>query len=158
MFKVAGDAGKDVMLILGTRTSGEALFSDYVNFMKSYYGDSYAYYYKGHPTTPTGLDPEKQNLLESLGLTDVESSIAAELVLFFYPDIYLSGYPSSTFISVQNTDMACTLFNITKSSANISYASFMDIFISPRGSNYLVEYNDDSPDDLWNPDTKAFNE
>jgi hypothetical protein len=39
----------------------------------------------------------KTQELESLGITDVDSSIAAELILFFYPDIYLTtvGKPSN---------------------------------------------------------------
>ena len=37
-----------------------------------------------------------QAQLDKLGIRDVESSIAAELILFFYPDVYVSGMSNST--------------------------------------------------------------
>ena len=57
----------------------------------TYYGNEYAYY-KGHPNTPTGLWPSKQDQLRSLGITDIDSSVAAELILFFNPEVAPSGY------------------------------------------------------------------
>ena len=66
----------------------------------SIYGDDYLYYYKGHPNTPAGMYPQKQEQLDRLGLTDVDSSVAAELILFFNPEIGLSGYVSSTYLSL----------------------------------------------------------
>lgn len=159
MFGTALDSGKKVMLIMGTRTTSESNFEDYVNFVKNIYGDSYAYYYKGHPGTATGLDPDKQILLDGLGLIDVESSIAAELILFFYPDIYLSGYASTTFASVQDKEMACVLFKTPLSSAATNYKNLMDVFVTPTsGGKYLVEYND-SPTytkKKWDPLSLSF--
>lgn len=158
MFSNAVNAQKDVMLILGTRTVYEYNFSDYVNFAKTHYGDEYVYYYKGHPGTPTGLDSTKIDLLEGLGLIDVESSIAAELILFFYPDIYLCGYASGTLMSVEEDKMATVLFNKTEASADSAYKSKMDMFISSNGDGkYLVQFNDPAKDDqIWDPDTLSF--
>ncbi len=164
MFAQAEKQGKKAMLILGTRVDLETNFEDYVKYVKKVYGDDFVYYYKGHPATPTGMYPEKQTQLDSLNVIDVESSIAAELILFFYPDIYLCGYRTSTFISVTNSEMACTLFGATKaySTANDSYAGDMDAFISKidisnaaysaykdycqdsSKNYYLVEYNNNS--------------
>jgi len=158
MFEEAESQNKDVMLILGTRTSSESYFDDYVAFVKSYYGDDYAYYYKGHPATPTGMDPDKLTRLEALDLIDVESSIPAELILFFYPDIHFSGYPSTTYQSAQDSEKAHVLFNTTKAgSASYSYASLMDIYISHQSDGtYLVEYSASSDTDVWDPATASF--
>ena len=158
-FADAEAAGKQVMLFLGTTVASEGgSFSDYARFTMKFYGDDYQYYYKGHPGSPTDFHPAKQEELKALGITDVDSSVAAELILFFYPDIFLSGYTSSTYASLQNPDMAKGLFRITKADAvkNESYA-MMDWFMSPIGSasdarvqalaandaSYLVEFSDD---------------
>ncbi|RVU98706.1 ricin-type beta-trefoil lectin domain protein [Coriobacteriales bacterium OH1046] len=113
-FSAAEESGKDVMLLLGsTYPDDEPDFEGYARFVMTYYGDAYAYYYKGHPATPTDLNPAKVAQLASLGITDVDSSIAAELILFFNPGIHLVGYGSTTFSSVPE-GMAKGLFNKTK--------------------------------------------
>ena len=159
MFAEAVKENKKVMIILGTRVTGESNFDDFSKFVMKYYGDDYVYYYKGHPATPTGLYPEKQSQLDRLGIIDVESSVAAELIIFFYPDIYMCGYRSSTFLSVSNDEMACALFNTTKGGCTDAYGPSMDSFISKidvendyyepyskyctnqDNSYYLVEFN-----------------
>lgn len=112
-FKAAEENGKDVMMFLGTRVTSEQSFSEYARFAQLYYGDAYEYYYKGHLGTPSSLYPNKVKQLEDLGITDVDSSVAAELILFFSPDIYLSGYQSSTYASVPS-GMAKGMFEMTK--------------------------------------------
>lgn len=156
-FKAAEENDKEVMLFLGTRVGNEVGFSDYARFAMTYYGDGYQYYYKGHPGTPTELYPNKQEQLASLGITDVDSSVAAELILFFNPQIFLSGYNSSTYASVPK-GMAKGMFEMTKATglANPEYAD-MDYWSSrvtdttpaairnlcPSGhSCYLVEFSD----------------
>lgn len=120
MFEEAKAKGKKAMMILGSRTTSEpgyGTFSAYAKFLMMQYGDEYVYYYKGHPATPTALHPEKQAELNKLGIADVESSIPAELILFFYPDIYMAGYSSSTFQSVEKDEMATGVFGKTKAGA-----------------------------------------
>lgn len=120
MFKAAEEHNKKVMMILGSRTTMEPQlgnFSAYAKFLMKHYGDEFEYYYKGHPATPTKLHPSKQKELANLKITDVESSIPAELILFFYPDIYMAGYSSSTFNSVQKDEMATGVFGKTKKEA-----------------------------------------
>ncbi|OUP10055.1 hypothetical protein [Collinsella sp. An2] len=133
-FDDAASAGKQVMLLLGTYVQNETDFEAYADITKLYYGDAYEYYYKGHPNTPTGLHPEKQQQLDSMGITDVDSSIAAELILFFNPDVVLSGYGSSTFNSATPA-MAGGLFAIDKATALSSESgvdySGIDWFASP---------------------------
>lgn len=157
-FSEAEANNKQVMLFLGTRVTGEVSFSDYARFAMSYYGNNYQYYYKGHPATPTELYPNKVDQLESLGIIDVDSSVAAELILFFNPNIFLSGYSSSTYASVPE-GMAKGMFEMTKSEglANPQYSS-MDYWstriteasnpsilaLCENGhSNYLVEFSDE---------------
>ena len=173
MFQKATEDGKKVMMILGSWVDkSEPDFEDYVNLVKAYYGEEkYVYYYKGHPNTPTTMYPEKQAQLEALGLIDVESSINAELILFFYPGLYMCGYDSSTFMSVESDEMACAIFNGTKAGLESKdYDQKLDFFISkidPANSAYaelcteeghtyyLMEYNDTTVQDFGIYDATA---
>lgn len=157
-FSASDLSGKKSMLVLGTRVSSETDFDEYVRFTQAYYGNEYVYYYKGHPATPTDLYPSKQEQLDRLGMIDIDSSIAAEIILFFYPDISLSGYSTSTFLSA-SFEMAGGLYGKTKAQAladpTCDY-TIMDWFISPMSSanaeikslcpsldtSYLVEFSD----------------
>lgn len=157
-FQKAAENGKQAMMILGTYVFYENVFEDYAHLTELYYGDDYVYYYKGHPNTPTGMYPTKQEQLNKLDIIDVDSSIAAELILFFNPEICLSGYGTSTFNSASD-DMACGLYNTTKSSAlsgdsGVDYSG-IDWFASSISKDsayislcknghtyYLVEFSD----------------
>lgn len=159
-FAAAEAEGKKPMVLLGTYVNLEQSFEDYAKLTMTYYGDDYAYYYKGHPNTPTGLWPSKQTQLDTLGITDIDSSVAAELILFFNPEVALSGYGSSTHNSA-SSDAGCGVFNMTKAAAlspssTVDY-SIMDWFASsissssdtaiqalcPKGDTcYLVEFSD----------------
>lgn len=137
MFADAEKQGKKAMMILGSwaTAENEPDFEDYAKLIMEYYGDEFVYYYKGHPNTPTVNSPEKQAQLERLGIIDVESSINAELILFFYPDIYMCGYQSSTFLSVESEDMACAVFNTTSAAAHevesmSEYVDLVRMFLS----------------------------
>ena len=172
MFEAAESQNKKAMMILGSwaNETNEPDFESYVRMVKAFYGDEFVYFYKGHPNTPTALYPNKQAQLEKLGLIDVESSINAELILFFFPDIYMCGYSSSTFTSVYSEEMACALFNVSKDTAysNESYDAYKELIgfyatkiASPAESPYaslcpdadhtyfLMEFNrDDKPADI----------
>ena len=161
MFEAADNQGKKAMMILGSwaNAENEPDFAAYVNLVKKYYGDEFVYYYKGHPNTPTSTVPEKQTQLSELNLIDVESSINAELILFFYPDIYMCGYNSSTFMSVESEEMACAIFNMTKEAAaenegTENYRDLIGLYLSPIEDTaayaecaaadheyFLIEYN-----------------
>lgn len=165
MFAKANEEGKKVMMILGSHATDtpEANFVEYVNFVKQYYGDEYVYYYKGHPNSPTNQYPTRAQLISDLGLIDIESTIAAELILFFFPDISMSGYASSTFDSIVEQEMACVYFGTTKAAAladaNIKNGAMFDAYIAPIASHgstyseyateeghvyYVVEFNDNN--------------
>lgn len=158
MFSAADTNGKPVMLILGSKVTSESNFEDYAKMVMKYYGDTYEYYYKGHPGTPTILYPSKQEQLERLGITDVDSSIPAELILFFFPNIYMCGYDSTTFQSVESEEMACGMFNMKKATGlTKTYGELLDFFsssinssdetygkycVNPEHTYYLLEFND----------------
>ena len=148
-FAKAEAEGKKAMMILGTYVNNEKNFEDYVHLTELYYGDDYVYYYKGHPNTPTGMYPEKQQQLNDLDLIDVDSSIAAELILFFNPTLSLSGYGTSTFNSADD-EMACGLYNSTKASAlaasGVDYSG-IDWFASSLNGNKTYEglYDEENP-------------
>lgn len=154
-FATSAASGKKVMMFLGTRLEKEVGFADYAAFTKKYYGDIYDYYYKGHPATPTPFYADKVAQLKTLKITDVDSSVPAELILFFNPKIYMSGYPSTTYLSVSDPDMAKGLFGLTKAqglaSASPDY-SIMKWFMAPKTSHtgaiaalpgdFVIEFSD----------------
>ena len=161
IFEAADTQGKKAMMILGSwaDAKSEPDFEAYVRFVKLNYGDEFVYYYKGHPNTPTSLYPDKQAQLEKLDLIDVESSINAELILFFYPNIYMCGYNSSTFMSVEKPEMATAMFNMKKAECTGEYKDLIGIYLSKidvasseykslctnaKHSYFLMEYNDGS--------------
>ena len=177
MFELADTQGKKAMMILGSwaTAENEPDFEDYANLIKAYYGDEFVYYYKGHPNTPTSNHPEKAAQLEKLGLIDVESSINAELILFFYPDIYMCGYNSSTFMSVESEEMACCMFNMTVEDANKNegmteykdligiYASkitadsdYKDLIENEENSYYLMQFNGEEKIGVYNATENTF--
>lgn len=144
-FNSAEQQGKKAMMILGTYVYNEQNFDDYARLTQLYYGDEYMYYYKGHPNTPTGLYPEKQVQLNELEIEDVDSSIAAELILFFNPEISMSGYGTSTFNSA-SSEMACGLYNMNKETAlsetqSVDYTG-IDWFASSINENTKKEIRD----------------
>jgi len=158
-FPEAGDSGKEIMVLLGTAPAYERdELPDYARLTMAFFGDDYVYYYKGHPASPTEMDPAKQAMLDSLLISDIYSSIPAEFILFFYPEIYLSGYNSTTYTSVP-VGMGKFMFDMTRAQglANPLYEN-MDAWVSRVNSTkpaniqalcpttshryYLVEFSD----------------
>ncbi len=117
MFAEASKNHKKVMVLMGSRVTRETDFEEFTKFVKNYYGDGYEYYYKGHPGTPTKLYPEKQQQLKNAGVHDVDSSIPAELILYFYPDVYCSGMSNSTLNSSYKDGRTCAYFGARKAAA-----------------------------------------
>lgn len=111
-FSAADEANKKILLILGTSAMEENL-EDYLAMLNCMYADEYVIYYKGHPKYPTGLNQEKNALFAEYDIVDIDASIAAELILFYRPDIYLTGWQSTTFKAAQ-ADKLLILFNHTK--------------------------------------------
>jgi hypothetical protein len=169
---------KKIMMILGTAKAveNENPVDQFVNFTQAYYGDQFEYYYKGHPGWIIEGDKERLAHMAELNLQTLDSSIAAELFGFYNPDIYLSGYTSTTFQSIGSAETNGGLYNITKDAAyntsKLEYAEKMDFFMTdmettppseeilalrpnPAHQNYLVEFNK-TPEDtdiaIWDAD------
>ncbi len=165
-FAEATTENKKVMMILGTSWAGEAAtLEDYMRATMQVYGTDYVYYYKGHPGYPTSNYPERQAILnrlkaEGYALYELDNSIAAEFFLFFFEDIEMIGYPSTTFESGTDAN-ADGVFGYTKASEY--YAQLLETYISKitdvsafnetysdkgltlteGGNYYLVEYKDE---------------
>lgn len=155
--------GKKPMMILGTSRSVENKnpVAPFIRFTKFFYGDEYAYFYKGHPGYITEDYPERMEEMKNLGLTVLDSSIAAELFQYYNPGLYMSGYTTSTFQNVGDASSDCGLFNIQKEAAlsDVVYAKDMDFFMTnikkvdddavyelitnKKHSNFLVEFSDE---------------
>ena len=142
MFAESQKEGKRAMVFLGSWANevNEPDFDAYVRFMKLYFGNEFVYYYKGHPSTPTVNYLHKQQQIEELDLIDIESSINAELILFFYPDIYMCGYNSSTFMSAMSDEMAAAIFNMTRDECKNDYAERIGIFVSRIDNDNYKSY------------------
>lgn len=139
MFEKAANEDKKIMVILGTWTDTEKStnFDDYVKAVQKYYGDNYVYYYKGHPKNPTNSVAGKLEHLADLGLIDVDSTIPAELIFFFNPDAYCTGYQSSTFVSLDD-EHSCGIFDVKKDAFSESYKSNIDFFVTKLDNNDAV--------------------
>lgn len=102
LFAEAKEQNKKAMVLLGTWEVHETNFKEYVAATIAYYGtEDYVYYYKGHPRNPTPTVDGKMERINNLGLIDVDSTIAAELLFFYFPDVLVcTGYDSSTYLSL----------------------------------------------------------
>lgn len=129
MFEKANEEGKKIMVILGTRTDLETNFDYLVKATMAYYGNEYVYYYKGHPGTPTQMDSAKMERLNNLGLIDVDSTISAELIFFFNPEIYATGYSSTTYVSLTDEQVK-GIWNVKLSNVNTEYKEKVDYTIT----------------------------
>ena len=174
MFADAAKAKKKVMILMGTRVNSEPYFEEFSKYVMKEYGSGYMYYYKGHPATPTKLYPEKQAQLDKLGIRDVESSIAAELILFFYPNVYVSGMSNSTLNGSYTAGHTCAYLGTRLAGKDTINRGelFQEFFTKITGDyedsikalckndpslehSYLVEYNTKDGDHIAIYDSKA---
>ena len=101
-FEEASQKNKSIMVIAGTYHQNENYFYDYCKALKKFYRQEFIYYYKGHPLTPTENYPDKQRDLKNINITTIDSIIPLEIIFYFNPEIYLSGYYTSSFIEIKN--------------------------------------------------------
>ena len=129
VFASAEENNKKPMIILGTSTAGEGTdLETYLTLLMNFYGDTYEYYYKGHPAYPTNANPQKQELLKNLNIHELESSIPAEFFYYFYPEVNYSGYGSSTFTNVGNEPSNAVFTKYEN--CDLSYRDHLEVFIS----------------------------
>jgi hypothetical protein len=168
MFSAATTANKKVMVILGTAwTTESSTFYNYLKMTMMYYGTDYMYYYKGHPGYATASYPDRKTQLDKLNnegytITELDASIAAEVILFFNPGIYACGWTTTTYESVESEPMACALYGVTLANkGTYTYGDMMDMFYTQLDSSsdyfsntsigldstksyYLIEFNNSS--------------
>ena len=142
-FAKAREEGKKLMMMLGTAWNLENTYPpiEYMQFVTAFYGDEFAYFYKGHPGNYESNSPENTALYKTINVGMLEPSIAAELFSFFNPDICVSGYESSYFQNTGEASQDFALFRRTKDVAyadgNVGvYADKMDMFISDMGDPF----------------------
>ena len=99
-FEEAYKLNKSVMLIAGTTESVEYNLYDYCLTTELLYKNDYIYYYKAHPQTPIENNQTKAEKLKNIGITPIDSNIPLEVIIFFNPHIFCSGYYTSSFIEV----------------------------------------------------------
>jgi len=144
---------KKILLFIGTWNEKEYYFEDYLNILKLFYPNNFVYYYKGHPHSPTNLIKGKTEKLKKLSFNEINSNIPAELILFFNPNIYICGYYSSTFYSI-NSKNSTIIFNTLKNNLNKDYCKNFKYFITKINKTnkfnknlntskncFLIEYN-----------------
>lgn len=143
-FAAAEAQNKKVMMILGTSWGGEgAALEDYMRITMEVYGDGYIYYYKGHPGYPTANYTARQEILDRLTeegypLYELDNSVAAEFFLFFFEDIEMIGYSSTTFESGTDAN-ADGVFG--KDLASGYYADLLETYISKIADNNAFNTN-----------------
>ena len=140
MFSAAEESKKEALVIIGTNMSYEAL-ERYVKLTSKLYGDDYVIYYKGHPGYPVDTNEQIMQLFDTYGVINLDASIAAELILFYCPDIYLVGWTSTTFKSVQ-TDRFLAVFEKDEETydreANAQgYGDDPDYYCTYTGDGYI---------------------
>ncbi|MDR1127072.1 MAG: hypothetical protein LBL06_02965 [Treponema sp.] len=144
--------GKKTLLLLGTYTNyeqdstlyqtGAVLIPDLLEQVETRYGDEYNLFYKGHPQTPTNAT--KLASLQNAGFTDLPTTIPAETMMLFYDDVYVGGYPGSTFVSAKEGQ---TVFAFGPKSALEATAGInMDNFTDTEYIYYA--------DDVWHTGTE----
>ena len=153
VFSSAYEHNKEALLIIGTKTENLSDLGNYVKLLRKYYGEKYEIFYKGHPGAPTMLDPHKQELLKNLNVTDVNSTIAAEIILFYCPDINLVGYRSSTFLSADKNRILA-LFNTSSDEVSGYGAQLYFNAVTKDGKTlYRIDYASGVKYSLYNPQT-----
>ncbi len=139
MFDDAVNNEKEAVIILGTSWGGENgnLYENIKLLVELYGTEKYEYYYKGHPGYPTSQYTGRQEYFKALAdegyvIHELENAIAAEIILFYNPEVNMAGYKTSTFDSVTEDthDKALLLFGSKASFAEAPYRDYFDVFAS----------------------------
>lgn len=154
VFENADNAGKKIMIFLGTRNDENLYLEQYISFMKNYceyyLHEDYEYYYKGHPGDPTEFNAAKNDILDKYGINSLDASIPAELFLFFRSDADVGGYASSTFASYQKDEIPFICGQVGSNTEG--YTDKINTNIVPEtesSTNFVVTRSKDSKTAKW---------
>ena len=143
-FNASREAGHKIMVILGTSWSGEG---DLYNLIKAtilYYGKGYDYYYKPHPGFPSSNYPGRQEIFarlnnEGWSIEEIDGAVAAEIIMYFNTDIYLSGYSSTTYTSLDEHNNGMGACDWTTNTAE--YVDYMFTYLSLATTEERAAYS-----------------
>ena len=152
LFKETRDANKKAMVMLGTSWSGEGDLYNYIKSTVLFYGsEGYDFYYKPHPGWPTSTSPERKVILDRLNeegypITEIDGAVAAEIIMYFNNDIYLSGYSSTTYASLDAHNKGMGGMEWGKPLSSGEYKQYMYNYLTPLepGDPRISLYNLDS--------------
>lgn len=93
------------LLIIGTSTAGENqnatnkyyTFNQNIDLVADLYGSEYEILYKGHPAYPSSQ--ERKDFFDTKGVVELRHTIPVEIMMLIYPNVYIGGYRSTTFVS-----------------------------------------------------------
>ena len=95
------DNDRKKLLILGTYVGSSEInprFEIYLQKIIEKFGNKYKLYYKGHPQILN--DARTDELLKNNKIISLDKQIPTELIILFNPDMYICGYLSSAYISL----------------------------------------------------------
>jgi len=116
MANIAGsnlNNGKKTLLVMGALTQAEmdsasptsmsiggATLPELCDAIIDNYQSEYNIFYKGHPSTPTISGSEKQLYFADRNIRELsDASIPSEMLMYLIDDIFIGGYPGTTFQS-----------------------------------------------------------
>ena len=149
MFNVAEQEGKEVIVILGTSWNGEnGNLYEYIRMTIELYGtEHYVYYYKGHPGYPTSQYTGRQEYFDRLAeegyeIYELDNAIAAEIILFFNPEVNVAGYSTSTFDSLDASSEpeALVIFGQREGTFTQNYKDLFDVYVSVATEDVIKEF------------------
>jgi hypothetical protein len=137
MENIAGtgiDNGKKTLIVMGTRTENEmdttSTVSEYIggaslpelfDTVIANYQDEYNIFYKGHPSTPTASGSPKHTYFTAHNIREIaDASLPAEMLMYLIDEVYIGGYPGTTFQSSKDEQ---TLFFFSEPSKFFNWLS-----------------------------------
>ena len=144
-FEEAYKLNKSVMLFAGTNDNLEYNLYDYCLTTELFYKNDYVYYYKAHPATPIENNPKKIEKLKSNNITPIDSNIPLEVILFFIPNIFCSGYYTSAFIDVGKENLKALFGQYKKEDEYFDKFDYFCQYIKKDNEKYgkYLDNNDD---------------
>ena len=153
MANIAGsdlNNGKKTLIVMGTRTElemvdtsttslniGGAALPELMDAVIANYGNDYNIFYKGHPGTPTVDGSNKQIYFKNHNIQEIsDASIPAEMLMYLIDDVYIGGYPGTTFQSSKDDQTLFFFSEPTKFLGILGGLNNPDYFL--HGNTYFI--------------------
>ena len=135
-FEEAYRLNRSVMLIAGTNDNTEYNLYDYCLTIESFYKNDYIYYYKAHPGTPIENNQKKIDNLKKINVTPIDSNIPLEVIMFFNPNVFCSGYYTSSFIEIDKENLKALFGQYKKEDEYFNKFDFFCQYIKKDNEKY----------------------